>query len=306
MPINLDLIYVLFLIVYLEGILSIDNAAVLGAMVSGLPVESPIPWPRSLQFLASPLQRLLGGQRVAALKVGLLGAYLGRGLMLFFANLVIHNPWLKILGGLYLIKLAFENLGEAEPGEEEQVESARIVHKSFWSIVVGVELADLAFSLDNVVAVVAISDNYWLVLFGVAMGILTMRFAAGIFTRLIAREPVLKAAAYVIVLNIGVELLVEEFYGFHINEIATFAISASTLILAIIYAHLRFLHVVRPVFIWLAEGMANTNELMDWAIKPFTWIARVVFTGIAAVVKRALPKPSSTNSEILRAKAADE
>jgi len=45
-------------------------------------------------------------------------------------------------------------------------------------VVIAVELADLAFSLDNVVAVVALSDNLPIVLFGVFIGIITMRFAA--------------------------------------------------------------------------------------------------------------------------------
>ncbi|MGA2316063.1 MAG: hypothetical protein ABSG71_06745 [Thermodesulfobacteriota bacterium] len=157
--------------------------------------------------------RILGGQRAAALKVGLLGAYLGRGLMLVMANFVIHNHYLKILGAAYLIKLAFENLGESESGEEDQVRTKKVEGKGFWSVVIAVELADLAFSLDNVVAVVALSDNLYIVMFGVFIGILTMRFAAGIFTWMILREPILKPAAYLVVFNIGTELLLDEFLG---------------------------------------------------------------------------------------------
>ena len=78
-------------------------------------------------------------------------------------------------------------------------------------MVLTIELADLAFSIDNVVVVVALSDELWIILFGVFMGILTMRFAAGIFTKLIAREPILKPAAYLVVFNIGVELLLAQF-----------------------------------------------------------------------------------------------
>jgi len=85
--------------------------------------------------------------------------------------------------------------------------------KGFWNVVIAVELADLAFSLDNVVAVVALSDNLYIVMFGVFMGILTMRFAAGIFTWMILREPILKPAAYLVVFNIGAELLLDEFLG---------------------------------------------------------------------------------------------
>lgn len=295
MPISFDLVMVILLVIYLEGILSIDNAAVLGAMVSALPSDQIIPWPRPLQFLSKPMDWLIGKQRSAALKVGLLGAYIGRGAMLFTANFVIHNPWLKLLGGLYLVKLAIENLGEPEPGEEKQVELGRTTQKGFWSIVLAVELADLAFSLDNVVAVVAISSNLWLVMFGVAMGILTMRFAAGIFTKLILREPILKPAAYILVFNIGVELLLEELTPIQINEVATFMISAATLVLAVAYAHLTPLRIFRPVLLWLAEGMANVNELFDWALKPVTGLLHLIIRTLRAVT-RNMRTPSSSET----------
>ncbi len=294
---DFQFVYVVLLVIYLEGVLSIDNAAVLGAMVSVLPQQEIIPWPRPLRWLTLPMHRLLGGQRGAALKVGLLGAYIGRGSMLFLANFVIQNPWLKLIGGLYLIKLALENLGEPEPGEEAQVDVDRVAHKSFWSIVLSVELADLAFSLDNVVAVVAISDNLWLVMFGVAMGILTMRFAAGIFTRMILREPNLKPAAYILVLNIGIELLLEEGFGFHIDSIATLSISVATLVLAVMYSRIRLLHSLRPVLLWLGEGLANVNELLDWALIPFLGLLRLVFRGLKAIfVRREQESDESENA----------
>ena len=225
MRVDLDFIYIIIQVIFLEGILSIDNAAVLGAMVSVLPQKDTVPWPGPLKFLGPPVHRLLGGQRSAALKVGLLGAYVGRGLMLVLANFVIHNPFLKILGAAYLIRLAFDNLGEPEPGEEEQVRAKRMEGKNFWSVVVAVELADLAFSLDNVVAVVALSNNLPIVMFGVFIGIIAMRFAAGIFTWMVLREPILKPAAYLVVFNIGAELLLDEFWGIGVGGGLKFIIS---------------------------------------------------------------------------------
>ncbi len=290
MPVDLGFFYVIVMVIFLEGILSIDNAAVLGAMVSVLPTREMVPWPAPLRFLAQPVHKLLGGQQAAALKVGLLGAYLGRGAMLFFATIVIQNDWLKLLGALYLIKLAMENLGEPEPGEEEQVQVDRVARRGFWGVVLAVELADLTFSLDNVVAVVALSNEFWIVMFGVAMGILTMRFAAGVFTWLIAREPVLKAAAYVVVFNIGVELLLSEFGHLEINSLAKFMISAGTLILAVVYAHVKPLQVLRPVLYWLGEGMANVNELIDWALRPIVGLIKFVFRLIGAIVKLVVPR----------------
>jgi len=285
MQFDLSLFYIVVQVIFLEGILSIDNAAVLGALVSVLPAKETVPWPGPLKFLGPPVHRILGGQRAAGLKVGLLGAYLGRGLMLVMANFVIHNHYLKILGAAYLIKLAFENLGEPESGEEDQVGTRRVEGKGFWGVVIAVELADLAFSLDNVVAVIALSDNLYLVMFGVFMGILTMRFAAGIFTWMILREPILKPAAYLVVFNIGAELLLDEFLRIEFGAALKFMISAGTLILFVVYFHLKPLHVFQPVFNWVAEGMANINELLDWFLKPVVLVVKAFFKGIFFVLR---------------------
>ena len=285
MQFDLSFVYIIIQVIFLEGILSIDNAAVLGAMVSILPQKEIVPWPGPLKFLGPPVHRILGGQRAAALKVGLLGAYLGRGLMLVVANFVIHNPFLKILGAAYLIKLAFENLGEPEPGEENQTRTKRMEGKGFWSVVLAVELADLAFSLDNVVAVVALSDNLYIVMFGVAIGIITMRFAAGLFTLMILKEPILKPAAYLVVFNIGTELLLDEFAGIEFSSALKFGVSAGTLILFVVYAHIKPLHVLQPIFDWVAEGMANVNELLDWLLKPVGLILKVLFQAIGFVLR---------------------
>jgi tellurite resistance protein TerC len=184
------------------------------------------------------------------------------------------------LGAAYLIRLAFENLGEPEPGEEDQVRAKRMEGKGFWNVVIAVELADLAFSLDNVVAVVAISDNLPIVMFGVFIGIVAMRFAASIFTWLVLREPILKPAAYLVVFNIGAELLMDEFLGIEISGGLKFVISAGTLILFVIYARLKPLHVLQPIFNWVGEGMANINELVDWALVPVILVIKTFFKGI--------------------------
>ncbi len=285
MQFDLSFVYIIVQVIFLEGILSIDNAAVLGALVSVLPPKEMVPWPGPLKFLGPPVHRVLGGQRAAALKVGLLGAYLGRGLMLVLANFVIHNHYLKILGAAYLIKLAFENLGTPESGEEDQVRAKRAEGKGFWGVVIAVELADLAFSLDNVVAVVALSDNLYIVMFGVFMGILTMRFAAGIFTWMILREPILKPAAYLVVFNIGAELLLDEFLHIEFGAGLKFMISAGTLILFVIYEHLKPLHVFQPIFDWVAKGMANINELLDWALIPVVLVVKGLFKGTAFLIR---------------------
>jgi len=267
-------------LIFLEGLLSIDNAAILGAMVVHLPNDQKIVWPRGLRRLGQRLDPLLGHQRTAALRVGLLGAYLGRGLMLLVVSLIAQNPWLKIIGAIYLVRLAFDNLGMAEVGEED-AHIHPIANNTFWQVVLTVEMTDLIFSLDNVVAAVSLSDKLWVVMLGVAIGIILMRFAAGWFSWAVEREPVLKTAAYILILNIGIEMLLGELWGIHVNDYARFGVSIATILLAIGYAHSRLLQKVTPVLQWLAQGIANFNEVFDWALVPVMGTLRLLGRGLA-------------------------
>jgi tellurite resistance protein TerC len=271
-------------LIFMEGILSIDNAAVLGAMVVHLPDDRPVTWPSSLRRLGYRVNKFLGNQRTAALRVGLLGAYLGRGLMLLLVNLVIQNPWLKLVGAIYLIKLGCDNLGR--PAEGETDEEAHVHHlegNNFWSVVLTIEITDLVFSLDNVVVAVTLSKELWVVLLGVAIGILMMRFAAGVFSYAVEREPILKPAAYLLVFNIGVELLLADIFHFELNSYLRFGISVATILLCILYAHSPTFRKLKPAFRWIAEGMANFNTVLDWLLKPVFALFRLMGKGIKAL-----------------------
>jgi tellurite resistance protein TerC len=267
-------------LIFLEGILSIDNAAVIGALVSPLPDDQHVVWPKRLQRLGEWLHPIIGNQRLAALRVGLLGAYLGRGSMLFLTSFLIHNSWIKLVGAAYLIHLAFDNLKDMSGGgSEEDADLQPIKIQSFWSTVLTVELMDLIFSIDNVVAAVSLSNKIWVVMVGVGIGILTMRFAAGIFSYAVTREPILKQAAYLLVFNIGVELILNQIWHFEISDLVRFGISASTILLALAYAHSPLLQKFRFVLVWLAQGIGIVTEFVDWILAPIRGIFHV-FAGI--------------------------
>ena len=274
-------------LIFLEGILSIDNAAVIGALVSPLPDNQEVPWPGGLQKLGKILHPFLGYQRLAALRVGLLGAYVGRGAMLFLTSFLIHNSWIKLIGAVYLIHLAFDNLEDMSSGDiGEDGEMRPIKVQSFWATVLTVEIMDLIFSIDNVVAAVSLSNMIWVVMLGVGIGILTMRFAAGVFSYAVEREPILKQAAYILVLNIGVELILDQVWHVEIPDLLRFGISVVTIFLALIYAHTPFLQKFRFVLAWLAKGIGIVNEFVDWLFMPF----KAIFDLIVGMFIR-FPKP---------------
>ena len=182
-------------LVLIESLLSVDNAAVLATMVMDLPKE----------------------QRAKALKYGIIGAYAFRGLALLFAAYLVKISWLKAAGGLYLLWLTFDFFRtKADKGEDHDPLSkedrkfyVRIRKRigAFWSTVILVEIMDMAFSIDNVFAAVAYTPNIYLIIIGVFIGILAMRFVAQAFVRVMERFPFLEDAAFVVIAVLGLKLL---------------------------------------------------------------------------------------------------
>jgi YkoY family integral membrane protein len=265
-------------LVFLESILSIDNAAVLGAMVAHLPNDKTTPWPRRLRPLLGKLDRILGSQRESALKVGLLGAYGGRALMLVLASIIIQLPWVHVLGALYLLYLGISHFGERHRRGQESEDSKPTLRRrgGFWSVVLSIELADLAFSVDNVVAAVALSRNLWVVLLGVAIGILAMRFAASLFTRLIHWEPEMESGAYLLLLFIGVKFLLETWLDLHLDEFVQFGISLGILVLTILVARVRALQPLLIVFRPFTALFALVRSAVGWLLHGLTAPVRLL------------------------------
>jgi YkoY family integral membrane protein len=184
-------------LILIESLLSVDNAAVLATMVMDLPKD----------------------QRRKALRYGIIGAYLFRGLALLFAAWLVQFWWVKPVGGIYLLLLAlryFFRQPAREPAHHEDVvEKERTwfyrktlgVFGPFWSTVILVELMDMAFSIDNVIAANAYTSNIILIWVGVFIGILAMRFVAQGFVRLMERYPFLEFCAYLVIGLLGVKLL---------------------------------------------------------------------------------------------------
>lgn len=73
----------------------------------------------------------------------------------------------------------------------------------FWGTVAMVELMDIAFSVDSVLAAFGVSNEVWILLLGGMLGILMMRGIAGVFLKLLERIPELETTAYILILIIA-------------------------------------------------------------------------------------------------------
>ncbi len=189
---DLSSIFAICFLVVLEGLLSFDNALALAAMVRHLPPQ----------------------QRKQALTYGMWGAFAFRFLSLWFVTFLMSNPWVKLVGGGYLVLLAISHFkGVAEEGPDFKLPSAF----SFWRTIILVELTDVAFSIDSILAAVAISKEFYVVLAGGVLGIITMRFVAGYFVSLIAKYPNLVTSAFGLVGLVGSKLIFE-FFGYEFEH----------------------------------------------------------------------------------------
>lgn len=174
----------------LEGILSVDNSLVLAILVRTLPKE----------------------QQKKALMYGIFGAFFFRVVALIFAAQLMGFVIFKIIGGGYLIYLAMKHMFFFY--KEDAHQSRPKVAASFWKTVLIVEFTDIAFSIDSITTAVAMSDKLIVVWLAGIMGIVFLRFAAGVFMGLLERLPKLEDLAYQLIFFVGTKLLME---GFHIE-----------------------------------------------------------------------------------------
>jgi len=237
--IELQDLAVVGLLIVLEGVLSIDNALVLGLLAKRLPPQ----------------------ERSKALSYGLIGAFVFRVIAIGTASLLLRWTFVKFLGGAYLVYIAVKHLffesreegdehikldehghpiitdekgGELNERQEEleirervpfymDLETRkRLGFAAFWPTVAVIELTDVAFAVDSILAAIALVGSpppgteegafhpkLWVVITGGILGVILMRFAAAIFIRLLEKFPRFEVSAYLLVIVIGSKLLLD-------------------------------------------------------------------------------------------------
>ena len=196
--------WVLLLLIALEGLLAADNALVLAIMVKHLPEE----------------------ERKKALFYGLAGAFVFRFASLFIISFLVDVWQVQAIGALYLLFIAINHIVRKLYFKKVEDENKTVEKKKsgFWATVFKVELADIAFAVDSILAAVALAmtlpntnlpeiggmdGGKFLVIFaGGLIGLIIMRFAANLFVKLLQSRPGLEIAAFAIVGWVGVKLAV--------------------------------------------------------------------------------------------------
>jgi YkoY family integral membrane protein len=176
---------VLLILIFLEAVLSADNAIALAAIAQGLEDKD--------------LER-------KALNIGLVVAYVLRITLLLTATWVQQFWQFELLGAAYLLWLVFQHF-TSEEGEDNQHHGPRF--SSLLQAIPVLAFTDLAFSLDSVTTAIAVSNETWLVITGTTIGVVTLRFMAGLFIKWLDEYVYLEDAGYITVALVGLRLLLK-------------------------------------------------------------------------------------------------
>src|SRR4051794_13904985 len=122
-------------LVFLEGLLSADNALVLAVMVRHLPRD----------------------KQLRALRYGIWGAFIFRAIAVALSAVLLRFWLFEVVGGAYLLYLAGAHFLHRE--EDVHANKTTRFGSGFWGTVISVELADIAFSIDSIVAAVAMAPD---------------------------------------------------------------------------------------------------------------------------------------------------
>jgi len=161
----MDSIWLLTEIAVINLVLSGDNAVVIAMLSKSLP----------------------DGEQIKAMWLGSIGAVLFRIILTLGAIWIIHIPLLKAVSGVMLFIIAIQLLTEHHPSCEQVDEG-----QSLWGTIRMILLVDIIMSLDNVLAISAISKgNVLYVIIGIAISIPILVWGSSFIRNILERIPIL-------------------------------------------------------------------------------------------------------------------
>ena len=179
-----EFVAALLSIVLIDLILAGDNAVIIAMAVRSLPRK----------------------QRQKGILIGAGAAVLLRVVLTFFAAQLLQTPYLKFIGGLFILWIAVKLFIEGAPGEEVHREASTI-WQAMWVIVV----ADITMSVDNVLAVAGASKgNLFLLIFGLGLSIPFVVFTSSLLSMLMDKYPYIIYIGAAILGKVGAEMIITD------------------------------------------------------------------------------------------------
>lgn len=195
----MDMLVDILSIIWLDVVLSGDNALVIGLAASCLPADD----------------------RKRAIMYGLVLAAVIRIIFAALTAYLLQVPGLLVIGGLALLWVAYGLVREImhisadAPGSMDDMDGKGRGHPSMARALVSITIADVSMSLDNVLAVGAIArESVELLVFGLALSIALMGFCATLIVNVLLRHPWISYVGVAFLIYIAGEMIWEGWASF--------------------------------------------------------------------------------------------
>ena len=179
------LLFPLIAIIFVNLVLSGDNAVVIALAVRQLPQ----------------------GQRIRALIAGAACAVILRVALTFVAARLLDVEFLKLVCGITILWIAVKLFQQSAPEEAPVVTRP----SGFWRAMRFIIAADVTMSLDNILAIAqAAEGRLSLMIFGLGLSIPLVLFASSALAKLMDRYPVIIYAGAALLGKIGAEMILTD------------------------------------------------------------------------------------------------
>ena len=124
------------------------------------------------------------------------------------ATYLLQINGLKLIGGLILLYIVYKLYKDIVKADENNQPNIKVdnssIYKAIWTIVI----ADVSMSLDNVLGVAgAAKGHYYLLIFGLALSIVLMAFAANLVAKWIKTYKWIGWAGLIAILVVALDLI---------------------------------------------------------------------------------------------------
>ncbi len=179
-------------IIFIDLILAGDNAIIVGMVASRVPIE----------------------MRQKVILFGIGAAVVMRIGFSLIAVQLLNITGLSLVGGLLLLWVCWRLWDELRSGYANETDNAlKSAHAPFTAMrpaVIQIVIADLSMSIDNVLAIAGISrDHPVLLVFGLALSVAFMVFAATLIARLLKRYPWIAYVGLALILYVAIIMVWE-------------------------------------------------------------------------------------------------
>jgi predicted tellurium resistance membrane protein TerC len=186
----------------LEIVLGIDNVVFIALLGAKLPAEHANQFRRIAMVLALFFRILLMFSATWILS-------LREPIFTVMEHHFSTRDIFMVLGGLFLIYKSYEGVKECF---DDAAQDEKTIHfTSYTSALIQALFIDLILSIDSVLTAVALTDQRWLLVTSMTIGMIVMVASIGVVSEFIVSNPSIKILALVFIAAVGVILLLEGF-----------------------------------------------------------------------------------------------